>query len=142
MTAPALARRWQPITVIAGGLVLSGPGCVLLTADGLVPVMIGVAVLALGTGPLFALGTTMVVGSIPPERAGSAASMSETGNYFGSSLGMALLGVVGASVYRARMADVSAPPSAREMLAGALNQHLPPELAHTATPPAETVSVS
>ena len=45
--------------------------------------MTGIAVLAFGTGPLFALGTGLVIGSVPPERAGSAASMSETGNYFG-----------------------------------------------------------
>jgi DHA2 family multidrug resistance protein-like MFS transporter len=62
--------------------------------------MTGIAVLALGTGPLFALGTGLVVGSVPPERAGSAASMSETGNYFGGSLGFALLGVPAAVVYR------------------------------------------
>jgi len=71
-------------------------------------VMVGIAVLALGTGPLFALGTGLVVGSVPPERAGSAASMSETGNYFGGSLGLALLGAIGAGVYRGHMADAVA----------------------------------
>lgn len=140
MTAPALARRLPTTTAIAGGLAVSALGSVLLavvgSTGGLVPVMIGIAVLALGTGPLFALGTGMVVGSVPPARAGSAASMSETGNYLGGSLGMALLGVVGAAVYRSRMAG--APASARQTLAGALStsQHLPPaqagELVHTA----------
>jgi len=139
MTAPALARRLKPVTAIAAGLAVSVLGCVLLITvgtDGLVPVMIGIAVLTLGTGPLFALGTSMIVSSVPPERAGSAASMSETGNYLGGSLGMALLGVVGASVYRSGMAN--APASARETLAGALStsQQLPPtqaaELVHTA----------
>jgi DHA2 family multidrug resistance protein-like MFS transporter len=69
--------------------------------------MTGTAVLALGTGPLFALGTGLVVGSVPPERAGSAASMSETGNYLGGSLGFALLGVVAAVVYRSQMNGTS-----------------------------------
>ncbi len=63
--------------------------------------------LALGTGPLFALGTGLVLGSVPPERAGSAASMSETGNYLGGSLGLALLGAVAAAVYRGRMHGTS-----------------------------------
>jgi DHA2 family multidrug resistance protein-like MFS transporter len=75
MSTPALARRVRPARAIAGGLALSAAGCVLLTLvgseHGLPPVMAGIAVLALGTGPLFALGTGLVIGSVPPERAGS-----------------------------------------------------------------------
>ncbi|GAA1281658.1 MFS transporter [Planotetraspora silvatica] len=136
MAAPALARRMKQTTAIAGGLAGSALGSLLLVgADGasaLPLVMIGIAVLALGTGPLFALGTGLVVGSVPPERAGSAASMSETGNYFGGSLGFALLGVVAAVVYRSRMNGTS------DSLAGAVaaSRHLPAgqgaELLHTA----------
>ena len=129
MTAPALARRVRTTTAIGAGLALSVVGAVCLTlvnsAHGLPVVMVGIAVLALGTGPLFALGTGLVVGSVPPERAGSAASMSETGNYFGSSLGLALLGAVGAAVYRGHMAG--APGAASQTLAGAtaVSAHLP-----------------
>jgi len=111
MTAPALARRMKQTTAIATGLAASALGGLLLVGvdgEGSLPlVMTGIAVLALGTGPLFALGTGLVVGSVPPERAGSAASMSETGNYFGGSLGFALLGVVAAVVYRSRMDGTS-----------------------------------
>ncbi|WP_436839409.1 hypothetical protein [Microbispora hainanensis] len=82
----------------------------LITPGGAPPGVIGITVRALGTGPLFALGTGLVVGSVPPERGGSAASMSETGNYFGGSLGLALLGVVAAVVYRGRM-DSEVTPS-------------------------------
>ncbi|TDD87195.1 MFS transporter [Actinomadura darangshiensis] len=104
MTAPMLARRMRPSTAIASGLAVSALGCLPLTvADGVPAVMAGIALLALGTGPLFALGTGLVVGSVPPERAGSAASMSETSNYLGGSLGLAVIGVAGAFVYRARM---------------------------------------
>lgn len=106
MTAPAFARRVKQSNAIAGGLACSALGGLLLVfVDGrgeLPLVMIGIAVLALGTGPLFALGTGLVVGSVPPERAGSAASMSETGNYLGGSLGLALLGALAAAVYRSR----------------------------------------
>ena len=112
MTAPALARRVRPATAITGGLALSVAGCLLLTlagpSGGLPVVMAGIGVLAIGAGPLFALGTGLVIGSVPPARAGSAASMSETANYLGSSLGLALLGAVGASVYRGHMAHVLA----------------------------------
>jgi len=128
MTAPALARRMRQPTAIAAGLAGSALGSLLLLGVGVsgaaaVPlVMIGIAVLALGTGPLFALGTGLVVGSVPPERAGSAASMSETGNYLGGSLGFALLGVLAAVVYRTRTGGTS------NSLAGAVaaGRHLNP----------------
>ncbi|MFI7049606.1 MFS transporter [Streptosporangium sandarakinum] len=117
MAAPTLTRWMRPATAIAGGLAGSALGGLLLVgvsgdggvggASALPLVMTGIAVLALGTGPLFALGTGLVLGSVPPERAGSAASMSETGNYFGGSLGFALLGVVAAVVYRDRMGGTS-----------------------------------
>ncbi|MFC7384126.1 MFS transporter [Sphaerisporangium rhizosphaerae] len=136
MAAPALARRMKQTTAIAGGLVGSALGGLLLVGvdgPGTLPLaMIGIAVLALGTGPLFALGTGLVVGSVPPERAGSAASMSETGNYLGGSLGFALLGVAAAVVYRDRMGGTS------DSLAGAIaaGRHLPSgqatELLHSA----------
>lgn len=134
MTAPALVRRLPATAAIAGGLVLSAVGSVCLTVvdsvAGLPVVMVGIAVLALGTGPLFALGTGLVVGSVPPERAGSAASMSETGNYFGGSLGMAVLGAVGAAVYRAHMMGVPGP--AGQTVAGAVGAHVPADVLHTA----------
>ncbi|MCO5999656.1 MFS transporter [Actinoallomurus rhizosphaericola] len=136
MTAPALARRMRHTTAIAGGLVTSALGGLSLVAvdgTGALPlVMVGTAVLALGTGPLFALGTGLVVGSVSPERAGSAASMSETGNYLGGSLGFALLGVLAAVVYRDRAHGTS------DSLAGAVaaSRRLPAgqgaELLHTA----------
>jgi MFS transporter, DHA2 family, multidrug resistance protein len=136
MAAPALAGRMKQTTAIAGGLAVSTLGSLLLVgADGaraLPMAMTGITVLALGTGPLFALGTGLVVGSVPPERAGSAASMSETGNYLGGSLGFALLGVLAAMVYRSRMHGTS------DSLAGAVaaSRHLPAsqgaELLHTA----------
>jgi DHA2 family multidrug resistance protein-like MFS transporter len=126
MAAPALVGRMTQTTAIAGGLTVSALGALLLVGvaggSGLPQVMIGIAVLALGTGPLFALGTGLVLGSVPPERAGSAASMSETGNYFGTSLGFALLGALAAVVYRDRMDGAS------DSLAGAVaaSRHLPP----------------
>ncbi|MFB9685531.1 MFS transporter [Amycolatopsis plumensis] len=98
--APALTRFVTPATAIAAGLAVSAAGSLLLAVtDGLVPVVVGITVLTLGTGPLFALGIGLVVGSVPPERAGSAASMADTGNYLGGSLGMALIGLTAAAVY-------------------------------------------
>jgi DHA2 family multidrug resistance protein-like MFS transporter len=101
MTAPSLTRWMTPATAIAGGLVVSAAGSLLLVFTGGLPlVMVAIAVLTLGTGPLFALGIGLVVGSVPPERAGSAASMADTGNYLGGSMGMALIGLTATAVYR------------------------------------------
>jgi DHA2 family multidrug resistance protein-like MFS transporter len=105
MTAPTLTRRMKQPTAIAGGLALSALGALALTAvhgpSTLPLLMAAIAVLAFGADPLFALGTGLVIGSVSPERAGSAASMSETGNYLGGSLGLGLLGAAAAVVYRA-----------------------------------------
>ncbi|MDL4816948.1 MFS transporter [Actinomadura opuntiae] len=127
MAAPALARRVRPATAIASGLAVSALGCLALVQAGGAPAAVaGVTVLALGTGPLFALGTSLVVGSVPPERAGSAASMSETGNYLGGSLGLAVIGAAGAAFYHAGMGHVGG--AASRSLAGAVadSAHLPP----------------
>ncbi|MEV5893878.1 MFS transporter [Nonomuraea fuscirosea] len=136
MLAPALARRMDRTTAIAAGLACSALGALLLVAVGgagsLPLVMTGITVLALGTGPLFALGTGLVVGSVPPHRAGSAASMSETGNYLGGSLGLGLLGAVGTLVYGSRMSGTSG--SLTEPLSGSPSGSpsgsLPHELPH------------
>jgi DHA2 family multidrug resistance protein-like MFS transporter len=127
LTAPALARRVSAPAAIAAGLTVSALGGLLLLADSLPLILLGITVLALGTGPLFALGTGLVLSSVPPARAGSAAAMSETGNYFGGSLGFALLGVFATVVYRTRMNDTS------DSLAGALatSRHLPAAQAAT-----------
>jgi DHA2 family multidrug resistance protein-like MFS transporter len=125
-TAPVLIRWMTPTTAIAGGLVVSALGGVALART---EVVAGIFVLALGTGPLFALGTSLVVGSVPPRRAGSAASMSETSNYVGGSLGIAVLGMVAGAVYRARMSGT--PGTAGQTLAGAIETGRP-EVVHAA----------
>jgi DHA2 family multidrug resistance protein-like MFS transporter len=116
LTAPMLAQRMATRTAITGGLCVSVLGCLAVAAAhgalALPLVIVGITVLALGTGPLFALGTGLVVGSVPPERAGSAASMSETSNYLGGSLGIAVLGSIGAAVYRLNLPAGAVAPAA------------------------------
>lgn len=136
MFAPALTRRMRPPTAIAGGLAVSAVGALLLTVvDGsadLPLIMVGIAVLALGTGPLFALGTGLVMSSVPPERAGSAASMSETGSYLGGSLGFAVLGAAAAALYRSAAHGTSDSLSGALAAAGRLPAGAAAPLLHTA----------
>ncbi|WP_194913623.1 MFS transporter [Catenulispora rubra] len=123
MVTPAIIQKVQQSTVIIGGLTLCAVGMILLSTvnshSSAALVSASVALCALGIGPLFMLGTNLVVGSAPPEKAGSAASMSETANVFGSTLGLALLGSVGAAVYQSGMAG-SAVTGAKQTLADAV----------------------
>jgi DHA2 family multidrug resistance protein-like MFS transporter len=67
------------------------------------------------------LTTALVVGVAPRERAGAAASLSETSGVLGGALGVAVLGSVGAAVYRAR-----APEAAGETLGEAVERGIGP----------------
>ncbi len=82
------------------------------------------SLVAFGTGPLFALGTGLVVGSVAPERAGSAAALAEVSNYLGSTVGITVFGTLAAATYQSRLGNAA--PAARESIARATL------LAHTA----------
>ena len=107
MLAPVIARRLRPGVVIAGGMALAALGLVLVAqldaAGGLALLVTGLILTDLGTGPLGALSTDLVVGSVPEEKAGSAAALSETSAEFGVALGVALIGSIGAVVYRVQL---------------------------------------
>jgi DHA2 family multidrug resistance protein-like MFS transporter len=128
MLAPVLARRTSPGTVMAGGLALAAAGFVLLAQVGSgVPLLLAAAycVIAVGIGIGIPLGTGLVLGAAPPEKAGSASAMSETGAELGIALGVALLGSVGTVVYRAAVElpaglGAGAAQAARESIAGAV----------------------
>ncbi|MHA7881903.1 MFS transporter [Nitratireductor rhodophyticola] len=102
--APLLARKIRPAFVMAGSLALSAIGYLLLATlawmPGLTPVTIGYALVYLGLGTIAALGTDLVVGATPPEKAGSASAMSETVQELGIALGVALFGSLTTLVYR------------------------------------------
>ena len=55
---------------------------------------VGLAVLVLVPALLLVLGIGIIVGSAPPEKAGSTAAMAETGNSLGGTLGLAVAGAV------------------------------------------------
>jgi MFS transporter, DHA2 family, multidrug resistance protein len=121
LLTPLLVSRIRPAFVIAGGLALAGAGFALLTqVDGdraLETVVTGSVVFALGLAPLYTLAADLMVGSVPPERAGAAAGISETSSEFGGALGIAVLGAVGTAVYRGQMDDnlpAGVPPESAE----------------------------
>ncbi|MBO1336338.1 MFS transporter [Streptomyces sp. VRA16 Mangrove soil] len=108
-------------TVVAIGFLVTAAGYGLLTltgTDSLWIVLAGAGVLACGAVIVMSQLTDLALGTVAPEKAGSASSLLETGQEFGGALGMAVLGSIGTAVYRHDLAG--APAEARETLGGAL----------------------
>ncbi|MYV97123.1 MFS transporter [Streptomyces sp. SID3343] len=121
--AAMLAQRMDRGWVMSGGFALGAVGfAVLATVDQDSPLaltMTGAAVYAAGIVAVMTQVTEMAMGVAPPERAGSASAVLESGSELGGALGMALLGTIGDAVYHRAMTDTTAPGSARETLGGA-----------------------
>jgi MFS transporter, DHA2 family, multidrug resistance protein len=100
-------HRIRPAFVIGPSLVVSAIGLAMLTligeSNGLSIIVGASVVISLALSPVFNLTTELIVGSAPPERAGAASGISETGAELGGSLGIALLGSIGIAVYRSRV---------------------------------------
>jgi MFS transporter, DHA2 family, multidrug resistance protein len=141
MVAPVLARRINPGHVVAAGLILAAVGYVLLTGahpnSGLAMPVAGLILIQAGIGPMVTLGTDLIVGSVPPQAAGAASSISETSTELGVALGIALLGTLGTAVYRNQIDDTvpddvpaDATDAVRENIGAALAaaEHLPAPL--------------
>src|SRR5712692_877803 len=128
---PLLVRRLPPASVMVAGLALAAVGFGLLTrvsgSSDLAVLVAGSVVYNLGLAPVFTLTNDIIIGNAPPERAGSASALSETGSELGGALGIAILGSIGTAIYRGRLAHAIPPgvPSetseaARSTLGGAV----------------------
>ncbi|MFE7482750.1 MFS transporter [Streptomyces sp. NPDC057552] len=124
-----LAARFQPAVLMSAGAALAALGPVLLTRadDGPGFVVAGSLLLFAGLTPFMALGTGLVVGAAPPERAGAASAVSETGAELGGALGIATLGSVATAVYGGHLAD-RMPDGVPPELAGPAGETLPAAL--------------
>lgn len=120
--SPIIARRVRPAYVVAAGLLVSAVGYLVLTqvdsVAGLPLVITGFYILYPGIAPTMALTTGLVIGAAPPEKAGAASAVNSTASDLGVSLGIALMGSIGAAVYSSGMAG--APPAVADSLSGAL----------------------
>ena len=140
MLAPMIIRRVRPVTVMVAGLAIGAAGFAMLTQvdAGLGVLVAAMVVFSLGLAPLITLTTDVIVGAAPPERAGAASAISETGAELGGALSIALLGTIGTAVYRNQVSDgiPAGVPSeeataARDTLGGAVSasNELPDSLA-------------
>jgi MFS transporter, DHA2 family, multidrug resistance protein len=131
--APRILRRARPAAVIGTGLAMAAVGLGLLTRLGVSPdadlaILAGASlVVSLGLAPVFTATTELIVGSAPPERAGAASGISETGAELGGALGIAILGSIGVAIYRGGLGDAlpagipdAAATAARDTLGGAV----------------------
>ncbi len=138
LLTPPLAKRFSPGSVIATGLIFAaiGFGMLIPTSheSSLVWLVLALSIYSTGITPIFILSTDLIISSAPPERAGAAASISETCTEFGGAVGMAVLGSIGTAMYRAHVGralpenlPLEAAEAARATLGGAVAvaQNLP-----------------
>lgn len=120
MIGPAVARHIRPTYVVAGGLVVSAAGFAALTQvsgqGDLWLVVLGSAIFPLGLAPCITLITDLIIGSAPPQRAGMASGLSETGSELGAALGIAVIGSAATFAYREELASFTEklPPDSAE----------------------------
>jgi MFS transporter, DHA2 family, multidrug resistance protein len=126
-----LVQRIDRAHVAAGGFLISGAGFAALTqlhaTSPLAFLLIAATIYAGGIVGVMTVGNELIMGAVPPERAGAAAAVVETATEFGAALGIAVLGSVGIAGYRsglAASAPAGAPPTAlaaaRDTLGGAV----------------------
>ena len=127
MTAAPLTRVLVPHVdrayIAAGGFLVAGAGFAALTQlrahSPIWFILIGATVYAGGIVGVISVGTELVMGAVPPERAGAAAAVVETATEFGGALGMAVLGSIGIAAYRSGLAAAAPPGTPPAALAAA-----------------------
>lgn len=127
--APHLAQRLSPAVVVCGGLVLAALSFALmagLTSGFRLAAVVGaMMVLGLGVSMIVTLGTDLMLTVAPPDMAGAASAISETGAEFGGSLGVAVLGSIAFAAYRGGLVlppgiNLQESTAARDTLGGAV----------------------
>ncbi|BBX09964.1 MFS transporter [Mycolicibacterium aichiense] len=102
--AGVAVRHWSRRAVLTTALAMIGVALASLTlispATPYWPLGIALFVIGAGLGLAFTVANDLVIASVPPQRAGAAAGVSETAYELGMALGIALLGSVIAAVYR------------------------------------------
>jgi len=104
--APKVVQHIRPAYLVAGGLVVGAFSLGLLTQVGLSSlalIVVANTLMSLGFGFTFTLTVDLVVAAAPPERAGAASALAETGAELGGALGIAVLGSLATAVYRSQI---------------------------------------
>lgn len=112
IVAPILAQRLRISWLIGGGLLIAASGYVVLNRLGIDEVVsiavIGSALIGAGVGLADTLTNDVIIATAPASRAAAAAGISETAYELGGALGIAILGSLGTSIYRANLENAVA----------------------------------
>ncbi len=127
--AVRLVERFSARSLIAGSFFASGIGYAVLALIGQptsLSVLIAFSILSLGIGIAETLTNDLVLASVPENKAGAAAALSETAYEIGAVLGVAFLGSVLTAAFRSGLSVPSevrdsASKAAFETLGGTLN---------------------
>jgi MFS transporter, DHA2 family, multidrug resistance protein len=132
MLSPILVPRFGAAATVSLFLAIAGAGfgLTIFVEGPLAALIIGVswALWAIGGSAAATITTGTILGSAPPERAGTVSALAQTGAELGGALGIAVLGSLGTAVYRGMIgaglpagipSDLAA--AARDTLAGALS---------------------
>jgi DHA2 family multidrug resistance protein-like MFS transporter len=127
IVAPGLVRWIPKVHIMAVGLAISALGAGLLTqldaSSSLAFLQTGFLLFSFGLSVSFTHAVDLVVSAAPPERAGSASALAETGAELGGAVGIAVLGSIGTFIYRGAMLDAapgSLVPEAAQTIGGAV----------------------
>ena len=105
--AAALVRRFPAAVLVSIGTLAAAGGFALLL--GLTPttepwvIAAALCLVALGVGVAMTLTNDIIMSSVPPERSGQAAAISETAYELGTALGTAVLGSILLAFYRGNL---------------------------------------
>ncbi|MFG1948270.1 MFS transporter [Nonomuraea sp. NPDC048826] len=109
LATPPVANHIRPAYLITCGLIVAGVGYLVFTladsTSGPMTIFIAMCVVMLGTAPLAALCNLLAMGAVPPDKAGSGASIVQTAAEFGIGFGIATLATLGTAVYRRNVED-------------------------------------
>lgn len=109
LLVPRFVKNSRPAFVMSVGLVIGALGFALLSTvsvdSGLNTMVIAGFIYSFGLAPVFTLTTDYIIGSAPPEKAGMASAISETGAEFGAATGIAILGSICTAIYRSSISS-------------------------------------
>lgn len=122
-------RYWSPRAVLTSGLALVGVAMASLTlltpTTPYLPLGVALFLVGVGLGLAFTVASDVILASVPKERAGSAAAVSETAYELGMALGIATLGSIVTGVYRSFVVPQGIPADvashSRDSLAAAID---------------------
>jgi DHA2 family multidrug resistance protein-like MFS transporter len=131
LLAPKLLGSVRPAYIMAGGYAVTAASFLLMaqaaSIGSLYLLVASYILMAFGLAPIFTLSTDLIIGTVPPERAGTAAGLAETSSEFGGALGIAILGSIVTALYASGMAafdagglSVEATAAVRETIGGAV----------------------